>query len=156
MSHQNEGTPVPGQNGASGTDHKHQSWLGHIVEEVREKFDELVEEAQNSMNDGGFSALGNGKTNVVHDHHHDHDSQPAAEKAPQPVAAQPATTPSAEGKPAEHHQSWLGHIVEEVREKFDELVEEAQNSMNDGGFSALGNGKTNVVHDHHKDHEAGK
>jgi len=154
MSHQNEGTAVPGQNGAPGTEHKHQSWLGHIVEEAREKFDELVEEAQNSMNDGGFSALGNGQTNVVHDHHHNHDNQPEAAAAPQP---QPAVAQTTDAKPAEHHQSWLGHIVEEVREKFDELVEEAQNSMNDGGFSALGNGETNVVHDHHRDHDnAGK
>jgi hypothetical protein len=57
----------------SGEPKEHKSWLGHIVEEIKEELDELVEEAQN---DGGeFSALGNGHINVVHDHHHDHDKK---------------------------------------------------------------------------------
>jgi len=62
-------------------------------------------------------------------------------------------TPGGKSEEPKHHQSWLGHIVEEIKEEMEELVEEAEN---DGGeFSALGNGHINVVHDHH-DHEEEK
>ncbi len=131
----NENNDIQNAGGEHKPEHK-TSWLGHIVEEVKEKIDEMVEEAQN---DGGeFSALGNGHINVVHDHHKHTTEEAPAEKVETPI----------EEKKAEHHTSWLGHIVDEVKEKIDELVEEAQN---DGGeFSALGNGHINVVHDHHK------
>ena len=133
MANENEDIKNNAANSSEGP--KHQSWLGHIVEEAKEKMDELVEEAQN---DGGeFSAIGNGHINHVHDHHQHPTEQQPAEKQ--------------EEKKAEHHQSWLGHIVDEVKEKMSEMVEEAEN---DGGeFSALGNGHINHVHDHHHDGE---
>lgn len=67
MANENEDIKNEASEGKDGQPH-HKSWIGHIVEEIKEELDEFVEEAQN---DGGeFSALGNGHINVVHDHHH--------------------------------------------------------------------------------------
>jgi len=55
-------------------EHKHESWIKHVVDEVKEEIAELTEEAQN-MNPDEFPMLGNGHVNVVHDHHHDHDKK---------------------------------------------------------------------------------
>jgi hypothetical protein len=78
----NENENIPNEGEQSGEPAPHKSWLKHMGEEIREKFDELIEEAQN---DGGeFSALGNGHINVVHDHHHDHDAKPETKPEEKP------------------------------------------------------------------------
>lgn len=51
----------------------HQSWLGHIIEVIKEEFEELKEEAVN-MN-GGFPVGGRDGSNVVHTHHHTEEKQ---------------------------------------------------------------------------------
>lgn len=52
---------------------KHESWLKHVVDEIKEEIEELTEEAQNMG--GDFLPLGNGHVNVVHDHRHDNDEE---------------------------------------------------------------------------------
>ncbi len=58
---------------------EHKSWLKHIVEEIREEFDELIEEAQQTSPDE-FPVVGDGKIHHVHDHHHDHDKKEEEKK----------------------------------------------------------------------------
>jgi hypothetical protein len=55
---------------------KHESWIKHIIDEIKEEIAELTEEAQNMG--GEFSVLGNGHINHVHNHRHDND--PVEEK----------------------------------------------------------------------------
>jgi hypothetical protein len=60
----------PAESTANQDQPKHESWIKHVVDEIKEEIAELVEEAQ-SMNPYEFPMLGDGHVNVVHDHHHD-------------------------------------------------------------------------------------
>ena len=65
-----------------GTEHdkpKHESWIKHIVDEIKEEIAELTEEAQ-QMDPNDFSAIGDGRTHYVHDHHHDNDKKEEEKK----------------------------------------------------------------------------
>ncbi len=74
MANENE-NPVPpvGENHDESV--HHESWIKHIVNEIKEEIAELTEEAQ-QMDPDDFSVLGNGHINHVHDHHHDDDKKP--------------------------------------------------------------------------------
>jgi len=58
---------------------KHESWIKHIVNEIKEEFAELTEEAQ-QMDPNDFSVLGDGKIHHVHDHRHDDDKKEEKKK----------------------------------------------------------------------------
>jgi len=47
----------------------HESFIHHMVEEIKEEIAELAEETRDMGDD--FPMLGNGHVNHVHDHHHD-------------------------------------------------------------------------------------
>ncbi len=68
MSNENSKNPASASDGQEQP--KHESWVKHIVNEIKEEIGELVEEAQN-LNPDEFPTLGDGHVNVVHDHHHD-------------------------------------------------------------------------------------
>ena len=58
---------------------EHKSWITHIVEEIGEEIDELIEEAQQG-NPDEFPMVGDWHVHHVHDHHHDHDKKEGEEK----------------------------------------------------------------------------
>jgi hypothetical protein len=73
MSNQNDNNKPEGSEKHEDPKH-HESWVKHVIDEIKEEIAELKEEAQN-LNPDEFPVLGNGHINVVHDHHHDHDKK---------------------------------------------------------------------------------
>ncbi|MCD6013110.1 MAG: hypothetical protein K0Q79_2972 [Flavipsychrobacter sp.] len=72
MANENEYTKPEGSE--SNEPKKHESWLKHIVDEIKEEIEELTEEAQ-QMDPNDFSAIGDGQIHHVHNHRHDNDKK---------------------------------------------------------------------------------
>jgi hypothetical protein len=76
----NENDNINPEGAAKPEEPKHESWFKHIVDEIKEEFAELTEEAE-QMDPNDFSVIGDGRTHVVHNHRHDNDKKEEEKKA---------------------------------------------------------------------------